>query len=258
MLTGISVMVGVRDWLGDETDATLEEPAKTPEGCPDGDELDWLWGGFDADGAVVSLPTSVPNVKSLENEVDVVDEFVLFVVRGLCEARPAVEDEGAVANDDSDVAVEGRVTGGEDFGDGVVVGLDIMDAAPGPLPTAGTEPICLELAAMDGPPSVEDKATVSKGFDVVDEGRAADGEGVENDVVVALDSMDAAPAPLPTAGTEPTCFEGRMLETEAACATGREFASTEEVDEARVGAAAAELSLVESGRCPTAAADMAD
>lgn len=37
MVNGISVMVAADDWLGDETDATLDEAAETPEGCVDGD-----------------------------------------------------------------------------------------------------------------------------------------------------------------------------------------------------------------------------
>lgn len=37
VVNGISVMVAADDWLGDETDATLDEAAETPEGCVDGD-----------------------------------------------------------------------------------------------------------------------------------------------------------------------------------------------------------------------------
>ena len=140
-----------------------------------------------------------------------------------------------------------------------MVALDSTDAAPGPLPIAGTEPTCLVGAAAEGPPSVEeDIAAVGDGFDVVEEGRAADGEGLVTDVVRALDSIEAAPGPLPTAGTEPTCFDGRIVETEAACARGREFGSSEGVSVGRVEAAAAELSLIDSGRCSTAAAGMED
>lgn len=41
VLVGISVMVRFEDRFGDETDATLDEAAKTPEGSADGnDELD--------------------------------------------------------------------------------------------------------------------------------------------------------------------------------------------------------------------------
>lgn len=261
MLSGISVMVGVKDWLGDEIDETLDELAITPEDADGDSELDWPWGVSDVNGGVVSLPTTGPNVKSLENEVDVVDGFVV-VVRELREALPDV-DEDAVDGDGIGVADEGRATDGRvsvDFSvEGVVGPLDSTDAAPGPLPTAGTEPTCLVGAAMEDPPSVgEDIAAVGDGFDVVEEGRAADGEGLVTDVVIALDSMDAAPGPLPTAGTEPTCFDGRIVETEAACARGREFGSSEGVNVGRVEAAAAELSLVESGRCPNAAAGMED
>lgn len=294
MLSGISMMVGVKDWLGDEINETLDELTITPEGADGDSELDWPWGVSDADGGVVSLPTTGPKVKSLENEVDVVDEFVVFVVRGLCEALPVVgkddvagdgigvSDEGratgvgsvvrgiceALPDVDEDsfgigVADEGRATDGRvsiDFSvERVVVALDSTDAAPGPLPTAGTEPTCLVGAAMEGPPSVgDDIAAVGDGFDAVEEGRAADGEGLVTDVVRALDSMEAAPGPLPTAGTEPTCFEGRMVETEAACASGRGFGSSEGVNVGRVEAAAAELSLVDPGRCFAAAAGMED
>lgn len=253
MLDGISVMVGVKEWLGDETDATFDGLARTPDGCAAGDgELDWPWGVSDADGGAVSLPTPVFNVKSLENEVDVVEKFDVFVVRGLSEALPAVEDDDAVASDGFDVVDEGRTTDSKDFVDEVVVALDSMDAAPGPLPAAGTEPTCLVVAAMEGPPSVEDKAAVSDGLDIVDEGRAADG------AVVALDSMDAAPGPLPTAGTEPTCFEGRTLETAAACGSGRELASAEGVDVARVEGATTKLWLVEWGGCCSGTTAMVD
>ena len=255
-------MVGVKDWLGDEINETLDELAITPEGADGDNELDWPWGVSDADGGVVSLPTTGPNVKSLENDVDVVDEFVVFVVRGLCEALPDV-DEDSFADDGIGVADEGRATDGRvsiDFSvERDVVALDSTDAAPGPLPTAGTEPTCLVGVAMEGPPSVgEDIAAVGDGFDVVEEGRAADGEGLVTDVVRALDSMEAAPGPLPTAGTEPTCFEGRIVETEAACARGRGFGSSEGVNVGRVEAAAAELSLIDPGRCSAAAAGMED
>lgn len=207
---------------------------------------------------LVSPPTPVPNVKSLENEVDRVGEFVVFTVGGLCGALPAVEDD-AVAKDGFDVTDEGRATDGKDVMEGIMGALDSMDAAPGPLPTAGTEPTCLVVAAMEGSLSVgEGKAAVSDGFEAVDEGRATDGKGCLIDVVVALDSIDAAPAPLPTAGTEPTCFDGRMLVTEAACARGREFALTEGVDVARVEVAAVKVSVVELERCPTGAAGMED
>ncbi|MCJ1464886.1 hypothetical protein MMC07_003501 [Pseudocyphellaria aurata] len=229
-------------WLGDVIDATLDEPATIPEDCVDGD--DDLDGVTDATGWIVSLPTPVSNGKSLENDVDVADEFVAFVVRGLCEGFPA-EDEDTVADNGFDVADEGRTTGISDFVEGFVIALDSMDAAPGPLPTAGTEPTCLVGTALEGPPSDgEDKAV-------------ADGEELLDDIVAALDATDAAPAPLPTAGTEPTCFEGRTLETEAACARGREVAS-EGIDLARVEVVAAKLSLIESGCCPTGAAGMED
>ena len=180
MLVGISVMVGVEDWLGDEIEAALGDGT-----------LDRPWSVSDADGGVFSLPAPVLRVKSLENEVDVADEFGVFEKRGLC------------------------------FVEGVGVARDSKDAAPGPLPTAGTEPTCLVVAAIDA----------------VDEGKAGDGEGLSSDVTVASGSTDAAPGPLPTAGTEPTCFEGSG---------------------ARVEAAAAKLSLVESGGCATGAGGMED
>lgn len=144
-------MVGIKVWLGDETDATLKEPAKIPEDCADGnDDLEGVTG---ATGWIVSLPTPVPNGKSLENDVDVADAFAAFVVRGLCEAFPA-EDEDLVAEDGFEVADEDRTSGIKDFVEEFVIALDSMDAAPGPLPTAGTEPTCLVVAALEGPPSV--------------------------------------------------------------------------------------------------------
>lgn len=168
--------------------------------------LDRPWSVSDVDGGAFSLPTPVFRVKSLENEVDVADELGVFEKRGLC------------------------------FVEGVGVVRDSKDAAPGPLPTAGTEPTCLVVAAMEGPPPV-DKAAASDDFDAVDEGKAGDGEGLSSDVTVASGSTDAAPGPLPTAATEPTCFEGSG---------------------ARVEAAAAKLSLVEAGGCATGAGGMED
>lgn len=56
------------------------------------------------------------------------------------------------------------------------------------------------------------------------------GEGFAKTVVVAVDSIEAAPKPSPTAGTEPTCLDGPALNTEAGCTTGDGCAPTEDVE----------------------------
>lgn len=68
-----------------------------------------------------------------------------------------------------------------------VSGLNV--AAPGPLPCAGTEPICLDwLLDCTG---LEDEAVVGK----------------EDSCVKLLGSILAAPSPLPSAGTDPICLD---------------------------------------------------
>ena len=78
-------------------------------------------------------------------------------------------------------------------------------AAPGPLPTAGTIPICFEAVTTESSPS----SSVADGDDeLVAEGKAVDdstGGSVLADATSAAGSV-AAPGPLPTAGTMPTCL----------------------------------------------------
>lgn len=79
-------------------------------------------------------------------------------------------------------------------------------AAPGPLPTAGTIPICFEAVTTESSPS----PSLAGGDDeLVAEGKAVDdstGGSVLADAASAAGSV-AAPGPLPTAGTIPTCLE---------------------------------------------------
>lgn len=56
------------------------------------------------------------------------------------------------------------------------------------------------------------------------------GEDFANTVVVAVDCIEAAPKPSPTAGTEPTCLDGPALDTGAGCTTGDNCAPTEDVE----------------------------
>lgn len=87
-------------------------------------------------------------------------------------------------------------------------------AAPGPLPTAGTIPICFEAVATESfptpSPSPSPSPSPADGDDeLVAEGKAVDdstGASVLADATSAAGSV-AAPGPLPTAGTIPTCLE---------------------------------------------------
>ena len=94
-----------------------------------------------------------------------------------------------------------------------VVGLELVVAAPGPSPNAGTLPVCLVVAIIE--------LLFCEG-----EGRDGllDGSGTEADVnaenedatavrdclvcvIKVLGSIVAAPGPSPNAGTLPICFE---------------------------------------------------
>ena len=238
---------GAGGWLASEGDAMADE-AMLWFGTDSNDEIDFA----SEVGMAVPLLTPVFNVKSREKELDV------FVVSG-----------------------------------------SSCEAAPGPLPTAGTEPTCLVLvgspsfredddAAIGDGSSVEDEfredddAAMGDGFNAVDEfrevegtagsedsnvvggfpwvdvsnvvdGRATEDENFVESVVEALDSIEAAPGPLPTAGTEPTCFEGRALVIAAVFAEGNDAVPSEGVD-----TTAGELSLVDSVGCIAGAMGMED
>lgn len=56
------------------------------------------------------------------------------------------------------------------------------------------------------------------------------GEDFANTVVVALDCIEAAPKPSPTAGTEPTCLDGPALETGVVCTTDNSRAPVEDTE----------------------------
>lgn len=60
-----------------------------------------------------------------------------------------------------------------------------------------------------------------------DAGSTDVGEVFAKTVEVTFDSIEAAPRPSPTAGTEPTCLDGPALNTEAACTTGDSCAPTD-------------------------------
>lgn len=84
-------------------------------------------------------------------------------------------------------------------------------AASGPLPTAGTLPICFDV--MTGEPSFS-RSTADVCTEAVTVLRFSDSVGVNGagGTVFAdtrsSSSMFAAPGPLPAAGTEPICFSG--------------------------------------------------
>lgn len=56
------------------------------------------------------------------------------------------------------------------------------------------------------------------------------GEDFANTVVVALDCIEAAPKPLPTAGNEPTCLDGPALETGVVCTIDNSCAPAEDTE----------------------------
>ncbi len=120
----------------------------------------------------------------------------------------------------------------ESFVKDMITALLTTEAAPGPLPNAGTKPACFvprpDTVALfatfeDGAGNVG--ATVIDGNS--DAGSMDVGEGFAKTVVVTFDSIEAAPKPSPTAGTEPTCLDGLALNTEAGCTTGDICAPTD-------------------------------
>lgn len=56
------------------------------------------------------------------------------------------------------------------------------------------------------------------------------GEGFANTVEVAVDCIEAAPKPSPTAGTEPTCLDGPALDKGAGCTTDDNCAPTADIE----------------------------
>ena len=85
-------------------------------------------------------------------------------------------------------------------------------AASGPLPTAGTMPICFEVTPTELSPITEedDKELVGDGKAVVEKAGVAVEKGAGGFVWADATSpagIVAASGPLPTAGTLPTCLE---------------------------------------------------
>lgn len=79
-----------------------------------------------------------------------------------------------------------------------------------------------------------------------------DEDSVES-VTESLEASEAAPGPFPTAGTEPTCFEGSAVMRAAVNGEGSGSVPTGSVD-----MAAMELSLFVSGSCISGTIGMED
>lgn len=135
----------------------------------------------------------------------------------------------------AEVANDGWEEIKDSFVKDMIPALVTTETAPGPLPIAGTKPACF----VPGPDAVTLFATLEDGArnvgaTVIDGGSDASsadvGEGFAKTVVVAFDSIEAVPKPSPTAGTEPTCLYGPVLNTEAGCTTGDSCAPTEDVE----------------------------
>lgn len=148
----------------------------------------------------------------------------------LTKAAVSAGNEPAEAVDDGWEATE------VSFAKDMVPALVTMEAAPGPLPIAATEPTCfvtepatLEDAAGDVGAMVIDGASEAGGA-----GSAYVDEDFSNTVVVALDSTEAASKPSPIAGTEPICLDGPALDIEAGCTTGDSCDSTDDIEMSRV------------------------
>ena len=135
----------------------------------------------------------------------------------------------------AEVANDGREEIEEFSVKDMIPALVTTDAAPGPLSIAGTKPACFVL----GPDAVALFATLEDGAGNVgatvidgasDAGSPDVGKGFAKNVGVSFDSIEAAPKPSPTAGTEPTCLDGPALDTEASCTTGDSCAPTGDVE----------------------------
>ena len=95
-----------------------------------------------------------------------------------------------------------------------VMGLEeVVVAAPGPSPKAGTLPTCFEVATLavlfgeaEGEDGVFDGGNTAAELDTNIDEVAAD-EDCLACVAKVLESIVAAPGPSPNAGTLPTCFE---------------------------------------------------
>ena len=147
-------------------------------------------------------------MNDLEKEI-----LVLKVEESACfEALTALvpEEAGAswdvVGREETDVDREVPV--------GNTVGLEVVVAAPGPSPNAGTLPICFEVAMLAvlfcevaEEVGLFDGSNNAAEVDIdTDDEAAADKCGLVC-VVKVLDPIVAAPGPSPNAGTLPTCFD---------------------------------------------------
>jgi hypothetical protein len=109
-----------------------------------------------------------------------------------------VRGDSTVVVAEVDGAVD-KGSGGSVFAD--AISFSSIFAAPGPLPTAGTEPICFVAGAVTN----EDE-TASDGEVVVANAGAVVAKGSGGSVfadAISFSSIFAAEAPLPTAGTDP-------------------------------------------------------
>lgn len=145
----------------------------------------------------------------------VFDVTELDLVSFFLESESSGED---VANDTT--AVDGN--GGGAFVLAEAISWAGIVAAPGPVPMAGTLPICFEVIATGSSTSFEedDGSTGKVEVAVETAGGAVDkasGGSVFADAI-SFPSIFAAPGPLPTAGTEPICFA-----VEARVASGKEI-----------------------------------
>ena len=113
-------------------------------------------------------------------------------------------------NDDVDRAVA-KGSGGFVFAD--TISSSSIFAAPGPLPTAGTEPNWFVVGARVACGGEREGGLVVRGS----------GGTVFADTI-SCSSNFAAPGPLPAAGTEPTCF---AVGAKVVCGKEREGLSTE-------------------------------
>lgn len=133
-------------------------------------------------------------------------EFVLFLLRS--DSLEVVTGTVAVVDDSSGGFVLAEATSPAG-----------SFAASGPLPTAGTMPTCFEGVAPEPFPPLakDDDELLAEGKGAVEKaGEEADDRGgggiVLADKTSAAGSV-AAPGPLPTAGTSPTCLEGFAVDS---------------------------------------------
>lgn len=83
------------------------------------------------------------------------------------------------------------------------------EAASGPLPMAGTDPTCFDATVDVCASPILTKTAVSAGSElaeVADDDWEKVEESFVRDMIPALVTTEAAPGPLPIAGTTPACF----------------------------------------------------